>query len=335
MKELLPKYNTGLIVQEPQPGDYIKGQNSPIIAPAILASGNWQPYIPTFEDQFDAKNRYDTMNCTGFSFTNVVEMWLNFYIAIGKLPVGHMQFLQDNGYIDQYGKVNLSERALGTMAGTSSSGNSLQKVVQTARTYGLAPDSAWAWDHNKEVTIDEYYSPLPDSVWQIAAKFKDYFEIKYQWLYNGMNAVPEALKEGPLWVALCTCPGWNNPPVKWCGVTDANHAVSLIKGDQKNDPIILDHYDPYIKQLALNYVIPWLMQVFVVIKDTKAMITLQKTPDGTFYLNLNGKSSIGIGDMNAAQIFSDAGIAPEDVQAVPPQTHTLATGIILHKVEQK
>ncbi len=335
MNELLPQINTGLIIQEPQPDDYIKGQNSPLAVQAVNPSGDWLSYVPTNEDQYSDKNKFDTMNCTAFSLTNIIEMWLQFYIQSGYMPVGHMQFLQDNDYLDANGKINLSERALGTMAGTGSNGNTLQKVVQTARTYGLAPDSIWAWDQNKEVNIQEYYSPLPDSVWQIAAKFRDYFEIQYQWLFSGVNSIPDALRESPLWIALATCPGWSNPPVNWCGVTQSNHAVSLIKDDLKSEPVILDHYNPYIKQLALNYVIPWLMQVFVVIKDTKEMITLQKTPDGTFYLNLNGKSSIGIGDMNAAQIFSDAGIVPEDVQTVPTQTHTLATGIILHKVDKK
>lgn len=149
MNELIPQTNTGLIVQEPQPNDYIKGQNSPLAVQIVNPSGDWSPYVPTPEDQFSAKDKFDTMNCTGFSLTNVIEMWLNFYIATGKMPIGHMQFLQSNGYLDQYGKVNLSERALGTMAGTGSNGNSLQKVVQTARTYGLAPDSAWAWDQDK------------------------------------------------------------------------------------------------------------------------------------------------------------------------------------------
>lgn len=76
------------------------------------------------------------------------------------------------------------------------------------------------------------------------------------------------------------------------------------------------------------------MQVFVVIKDT-SMITLEKTADGTVYLNLNGKSSIGIADPNAESVFADAGIVPNDVPSVPTQTHTLATGIILHKVDSK
>jgi hypothetical protein len=334
MNKLLSQFNTGILIKPPEPTDYIRGVNSPLSAEKINLSGDWSPYIPTFEDQFDYKNKYDTMNCTGFSLTNVIEMWLDFYIQTGRMLVGHMQFLQDNGYLDANGKVNLSERALGVMAGTGANGNYLQTVVQAARTYGLAPDSAWAWDHNKQVTIAEYYSPLPDAVWQIAAKFRDLFEIQYHWLNSGVNSIAEALQESPLWVALCTCPGWNNPPVQWCGVTDANHAVSLIKDDLKDNPVILDHYTPYIKQLALNYGIPWLMQVFVVIKDT-SMITLEKTLDGTIYLNLNGKASIGIADMNAESIFAAAGITPSDVKAVPAQSHTLASGIILHKVEQK
>lgn len=334
MNELLPQFNTGILIKDPEPTDYIRGTNSPITAEKVNPSGDWSPYIPTPEDQYDPKNQYDTMNCTGFSLTNIVEMWLHYYIQSGRMPVGHMQFLQDNGYFDANGKVDLSERALGVMAGTGPNGNYLQTVAQAARKFGLAPNKAWPWD-GQATNIKEYYKPFPDSVWQIASKFRDYFEIQYHWFFAGVNAIPDALKESPLWVALATCPGWGNPPVPWCGVSEANHAVTLIKEDLKTNPLIFDHYSPYIKQLALNYVIPYLMQVFVVIKETKEMITLQKTPDGTFYLNLNGKSSIGIGDMNAAQIFSDTGIAPEDVPSVPTQTHTLASGIILHKVEKK
>ena len=259
--EHTPNTFTGLIPEQPRPTDYVEGVNSPLAAAEVMPTGEWTRYASKYERQ---NLPFETFNCTAFSLTNALEFWLNFYIETDQLPQTHIDFLLREGYVDEGGGVNFSERALGSWAGTTSAGNRMTTVIDTARKdkkgsprHGLASNKLWPFEGRN---LDEYYAAPPKEVEEQAARFLEYFQINYEWT----GGYAEALRQCPLWIALCTCGGWSNPPVAWCNAGDAtNHAVCLTKYDMVNDPVIVDHYPPYVKELALNYNIPYALKVFI------------------------------------------------------------------------
>ena len=283
--------NSGIIIAPPKPTDFILGVSSPLVVGDVEPTGDWRPYTPTPEKQWS--QQFDTMNCTAFSYTNIIETLINRLIKKGLVSVEFMQFLQTNGYLDANGLLDTSERALGSMAGTDENGNHLATVAETARKNGLAPNSMWKWDTNVVLDIDEYYKTPPQQVFDVAKKFKQFVDLPYQWIGVGppvdISKYPLAMKVSPLYVALKTCPGWNSPPVTWCGATDVNHAVELVKFDNQANGFIFDSYDPYTKELQLNYAIPYALQIMAIVKKgIKKMIGYKKENDATVYVELQG-----------------------------------------------
>lgn len=274
-QELTPDYNTGIIIALPEDKDFIAGVNSPLVTAAIVEpTKDWRPYVSTLEKQ--SSPYLETDNCTGYSYTNDVEDQINRMILKGTIAQEFLQFLKDNQYLDDNGLVNTSERALGAMAGTGPNGNRLDKVCETARTMGLAPNKMWAWDPNVQKTYESYYAMPPANVLAIAKKFLEYVDLPYHWIttsagYPGLQM--DALQYAPLYSALVTCGGWGNPPVAWCNADPAacNHAVVTVSpAGQNNGFTIQDSYLPAngLKELATNYIIPYTMQVMAIQKKT-------------------------------------------------------------------
>ena len=121
-----------------------------------------------------------------------------------------------------------------------------------------------------------------------AARFKSMFQFNYEWFYNSPGTYMDAMKQCPLWVALCTCGGWSNPnppPVAWCNAGDAtNHAVTLTRFDGNKPPVIVDHYEPFVKELALNYNIPYALKVIIKPKSMNQAKVVKSKVDGSVYV---------------------------------------------------
>lgn len=267
--------NTGLIQEFQSPNDYVSG-SSPLVPVVLMPSGDWTPFISTGEPQ---SKPFETYNCTAFSYTNLVETTINFYIATGTIKPAFLAFLQQYGYLDPDGKVNFSERALGSMSGTTSNGNRLGTVAETARKMGLAPNSLYPFGG---ANIDQYYQKPPQNVLDVAKRLLDFIDLPYEWLAN--NTEPErkeALTHCPLYVALCTCNPWfdnKSTDIPWCHAGSVtNHCVCLLK-----DQEVGDSYFPYVKNLSSDYTIPWSMKVYVQQKENP-MIVYKKKGSATLY----------------------------------------------------
>jgi hypothetical protein len=282
-----PSVLRGVLIAPPKPEDFILGVNSPLVVADVEPSGDWSPYVSLFERQISLY--LETDNCTGFSYTNDVEDQINRMIIKKQIAVEALNFLQKYGYLDENGLVNTSERALGAMAGTGPNGNYLNTVAETARKFGLAPDKMWPWDQNVQKTYEQYYAKPTQEVYDVAKMFLQYFDLPYHWIQGGSGVYPASMKVAPMYVALVTCGGWNTPPVKWCNAQGANHAVVTVKYDNINDPKIQDHYEPYIKELSLDYQISYTMQVLVIQKKgIKRMVGYKKSTGQTIYGLVNG-----------------------------------------------
>jgi hypothetical protein len=295
---------SGLLPDVQKEEDYVAGENSPLTAADVNPSGNWNGYKVSYERQL-RPGVFDTYNCTGFATTNAVEIWLQFYKENGLLPKTHLDFLERGGYYDSTGAFDTSERALGSLAGTNENGNYAVTVIQTARTFGLCANKTWAWDNTQQLSFPSYYARPNQAALDQMEEWKKYFDISYERFYIDPANCKARLKKSPLVVGLYTCPGWNtNNPIPWCGVTNTNHLVVGTEYELQNrGPMILDSYPEWYKQLALNYQIPFAVNIYLTIKDVKGDAMNLVNDNGTIYL-VGEKGKVGIASPEALAMFN-------------------------------
>lgn len=229
--------NTGLIPeQRPLGTDYLASAEK-IPYQVNVKSGNWTSYLPTGEVQYSRRTRLDAMACVTFSLLNSIEIQARFYGV----------------------DLNLSDRYLATKSETSHSGNYFNKVVETLRKFGVPLEDQYPTPES--YTWDEYYSQITKTLDELAIKFLDNWEVKYQWLDKlDKTSLKKALKQAPVQIASATCLGWHTDnPVKACS-NDANHATVLYGFDSDDHHLIQDTYIPFTKVLASDYKIKYGMQ---------------------------------------------------------------------------
>lgn len=265
--------------------DYIAGA---INYEKLNKLGDWTKYLPIGEKQHSIY--FDTMGCVSFSFLNTIEIQFKFMIDKGLMPATHIKFLEDNGYLVN-GEVNLSDRHLAKESGTTRRGNYLVKVADAGRNKGLLPEQDWLYPVDQRNPIfdwDDYYKEIPQELKDKALRFRDYFEIKYEWLSLSYDLatndeIREELKHAPLQLAAPVCPTVNGVKEE-CGKNTATHATTIYDiGDYIYQ---FDHYDPFKKRLALDYYTPWIMKNILIIKN-KDMPTLTKDKDDNQYITFD------------------------------------------------
>ena len=250
--------NYGALIADPKESDFRVGGVSGIEYKVVNPSGDWADYLPTDEQQ--SWGWGDSFGCVSFSANNCIETILNHQIATGILPKADVDWLTANGYIES-GKVNLSDRYLAKMSGTTRNGNYLNTVADTLRHYGAVPEKDW---NSKVDRWERYYIEVMPNV---IAKGKDFaarFDIQYEWVCAGtsnLDAIRTHLKQAPIQIATAVCSGWStDSPVKACE-KPVQHATTVFRVDSVvND---FDHYAPYRKQLVASYNIPYAMKYVV------------------------------------------------------------------------
>jgi hypothetical protein len=260
---------TGLIPEEPKQGDFKVGA-SPIIPQVVMPSSDWSKY---FKLQKPQSKPFETFNCTAFGLTSDVATVIEYLIDSGTIKPAFLAFLQQYGYFDQDGHVNFSARALGAMSGTTSQGNRLGTVADTARLKGLAPDSLWPFGGSN---TDEYYQNPPVQVYDTARRLLDFIDLPNEWNSdNSPQGRTNALTQVPLYVSVSTCQPWfgeTSQVIPWCNVGNAvNHCPVELAVDT-----IGDSYFPYIKQLSSDYLIPWSLKIHVQQKEHVMIVYKQK-----------------------------------------------------------
>jgi hypothetical protein len=158
-----------------------------------------------------------------------------------------MIWLKDNGYLDENGKLNFSERFTAKLSGTGHNGNSFKSVAEAIRKTGLIPEKVLPY--NKNMSWDEYYNGITSEMLKLGREFIKHFPINYESVDK--FEFPEALKYSPVQVAIHAYNGVNNGIYIKTGNT-INHAVMLFKPNY-----IFDSYEEnnnYYKQLAKDFI---------------------------------------------------------------------------------
>ena len=234
------------LLEGSRPEDYILGANSPVVYEQRNLLGDWEQFLGKAERQ--SSKRLDRMACVTYSGLNSIECQLNWMLANNLLPEETLNFLRANGYIDERGQINCSDRFNAKLSGTTRQGNYFYNVWDSFRKDGLVPEKLWP--DNEDFDWDQYYSPIPDEVKAIGKQFLEHFAIQYEYALRLRETIEVSLKHCPHQIAITTCPGWDTDHPQVCSAP-FNHAVMMFK--KQTGFYIYDHYEPFKKKLPHNY----------------------------------------------------------------------------------
>ncbi|MEO5366648.1 MAG: hypothetical protein H7831_09900 [Magnetococcus sp. WYHC-3] len=168
-------------------------------------------------------------------------------IEKGLISVGNLAWLNENGYIDDSGHINFSDRFDAIMSNTNPNyGNTLKAPADAKHKYGLIPEKMLPWTDNQTNYFNR--SLITQEMYNMGLEFLKRFKINYEMVYP--SQYKDALKVSPLASA---CYAWNgtNNGVYFRVENTINHAICVI--DPPDIWHIMDSYEPFIKGLANNY----------------------------------------------------------------------------------
>ena len=202
-----------------------------------LSSGDWvaEGHIPPGEWQ--ARKSFDTYNCTGFQYTNSLEILWH----------------RVKGFFR-----NFSDRSVALFAGTRPPGNDPYTVAEAGRLNGLVDESELPFDDSID-TVDKFYS-YDGKESEIRAKGKKFLEEecvpKHDLVSSDTATLKDMLCYSPLGIAVVAWYRDENGLYYSPPGMKPNHATNLVafKG---NNPVIYDSYPDetgsFIKVLREDY----------------------------------------------------------------------------------
>jgi len=282
--------NSGVLVKLPDPiaGDYIASAESGIIYSVRNENGDWEKYKPT--DEWQRKKignnlGYDTMSCVTFSELNQLEMQVYFLIQNKILSEYQIQKLNEMGYLDENGRPNFNDWFSAVMSGTTINGNYINSPWDSFRKDGVLPQSMGCQVNDFNST-EEWLAAKPSATIKLYAKnILEIIDIAYEWVPANIEEMKKALKQSPLSILTPTSSNWNTKPpkiIKDPGMKSVNHATSCI-GITDNYVKDLDHYNPFIKYLDLNYYMPYVVKGVVTVAKPK----VDEWSNFTYIFNVN------------------------------------------------
>jgi hypothetical protein len=249
--------NYGVDIQPRKDTDFVVGEVGGVPYKVNVPSGEWKAYLPTDERQ--KFRNFDSMGCVSFSALNCVETIMHFLLDTGQIPLGLKNWLTDKGFIDEQGHFNACDRYIVKLSGTTSRGNFPPKVWDAIRHYGLIPEKDYP--SSDEFNRAEYFAEIPQNLIDKGKEFLKFFDVEYEWVaYDKLvplASIQYHLKHAPLQVCSATCPPWDASLIQSCDEA-ITHATEVCGAAA----IIYDYdsYSPYLKRLALDYKLPYIMK---------------------------------------------------------------------------
>lgn len=259
---------TGLIILPPKPSDYKMGGETAIPMGIRLISGDWRPYKPTREAQYNYS--FDTLSCTTFSALNIIETQIKYMIVNKMISDADIRYLELLGYLDAGWNINFSDRFTAIKSGTSIQGNDFVSVWDSIRKDGLLPEKDLPFGDCKNFT--EYHDKSVITL-EMEAKAKAIFKIfdfMYEWVTfdnnpdwssNEITLMRTGLLQSPLHIAI---------PI------EARHAVEMVAFDADNSYRTFDTYPPYDIDRPFSFPIHYSMKGLVVYKETLVLARTMK-----------------------------------------------------------
>jgi len=259
--------NHGVITEPLTETDFRVGGVTGITYDVVNLSGNWTSYLPTNERQ--ASDKADYMNCVTQSGHNSLETQLNHLISEHRVPQGLLNWLIDQGYIDEENHANFNDCFTAKLAGTTKQGLSMQKFWDCVRHNGLIPEKDWHRTSDN-LSWDDYYSEIPQNPKNKGLEFLKWFEIQYEWVRSGsevesdFTTISKHIKQAPMQIATPTCSPWGGDIIPACGQAVSHATMSHRVAHEVTH--IFDTYEPFQKRLAADYPIPFMLKGIIKIK---------------------------------------------------------------------
>lgn len=218
----------GLIIEPPSETDYVAGDGR-LKGEAIVADGDWTPFIPKFEHQAPA---YETNSCASHGTLNALE-------ALHKFFYGEEQ--------------NLSDRMVAKGSGTDPArGNTPQKVAQFIRDSWSVFDDDWPMRDARNV--QEYYKQFPDLLYSKADILRGDNEFGYHAITNPTKLrLQDELTKGAVCMSVAAWAidenGLYYRPQGWSD----NHWVWLVRIKPNGNYLVFDSYDPALKEIRADF----------------------------------------------------------------------------------
>lgn len=273
----------GLILPTIKPLDYEFGGMTGAADKVIFPDGNVIPFLPEYETQ--ANTYFDDYGCVSHSFENGCEAFIN--SQVDNFKPDNSKWIKDNFF--KNGKCNFSDRDLIVLSGTTTNGNSGNKVLETAQSLGLISQTAGDFDSSSrdpKLTREYYYAyartkeaqPLADE-WNKRIKIIGEWVVRSKW--------EEASKKGALQIYLNAW--YKNADGKYYNPTgNFNHATLMAHFKEVK---IFDTYKPEIKQLtSWDDAYAWALKINI---EEKNMIK-PKIPNNALIILVEGSGSIGL-----------------------------------------
>ena len=265
---------SGFIAVEPTPTDYLAEEVDRVEYEVILEDGDWSKYNPVGERQ-NNPFVFDTKACVTFSALNVLEATLEYYLSEDLLPDITVRFLKENGYINEKGSVNFSDRFTAIKSKTSTNGNTLPKVADCIRNVGLIPEAMLTFGDAKVFAAYHEPSVITEAMERLATRFLNYFEVRYAWVFTdnktgwieeSFEAMKKHLKHRPLQVAV---------------PKPASHAVmaSKVNDDKKKTWGLFNSYEPYFTGDS-ERTISYAFKLVIIPKDVSHLEEGRTVPSG-------------------------------------------------------
>ena len=242
--------NHGVLAPLPSETEYVLGAISGIVHNDINTTRDWRQFEPTGEKQRYTK--FDTFGCVSFSCSSDCEFQFNLYFKSKLLRQEDIEWLRNNGYFDEKGNINFSDRWLVVLSNTKPGvGNYISAVWDAARKFGLVPQGLIPF--REDMTQAEYYKKdFLQVAYDLGLEFLKRFFIQYERVNINEKDLIKALGHAPLHVGVATCFDWEGQTViNYCN-RQANHATLITCIDDLYR-WVFDSYETYRKRLEKGY----------------------------------------------------------------------------------
>jgi hypothetical protein len=208
---------------------------------------------------------------------------MNHQIAEHQISQDNQQWLRDKGFFDVSGNINLSAKAAAIKSGTKpKTGNWISATPEVARTWGMIPESMLPF--GKPTDLDAFFNPkqITKEMDEVAAEFRKRFVTEYEEVFDGLtpgwtikmlnDAISHHIKQAPLSIAIAVCPGYHGGKVIQACFQKPIHCVGMV-ADNTDSRVIFDSYDPFLKKIAKDYTIPYVLKAIIYERGTKYTAT--------------------------------------------------------------
>lgn len=214
----------------------------------------------------------ETMGCTGYSTDN----------ALGMI------------FKKQYGlDINISDRFVNKVSGTTKAGNSVDAPIDAIRKYGFLLESEYPWDRDT-FTWDQYYSDISSDKMSLALTRLNDWDFTHEYVPANPDLMIKALQASPLVGGVYAWYKGDDGKYYDLGM-QPNHLTDIVLGykygeywicgDSYSDDYNGDETDPnkYLKKLDWNYKFQFIKRYQIIDKRDKKKINSIDMLDNFYY----------------------------------------------------